>query len=114
MVSTHHAGQLPRRMRLRFVNPAASSTEENYLLLFFPGQQNEFIIFGPLANMCSRPFFQQGHVMLEPKASHPYWPDALDKTSDAASGLKSWAWALERMENSHNYWIATSRPDGRP
>ena len=52
--------------------------------------------------------------MLEPKASHAYWPDALDKASDATSGLKTWSWALERMENSHNYWIATSRPDGRP
>jgi hypothetical protein len=52
--------------------------------------------------------------MLAPKASHPYWPDALDKASSATSGLKPWSWALERLENSHNYWIATSRPDGRP
>jgi len=52
--------------------------------------------------------------MLEPKASHPYWPDALQKPSHATSGLKPWSWALERLEKSHNYWIATSRPDGRP
>ena len=52
--------------------------------------------------------------MLEPKASHPYWPDALAKASDTTSNLKPWTWALERLENSHNYWIATSRPDGRP
>jgi hypothetical protein len=52
--------------------------------------------------------------MLEPKASHPYWPDALDKPSHTASGLKPWSWALERLKKSHNYWIATSRPDGRP
>src|ERR1700730_13498187 len=51
--------------------------------------------------------------MLEPTASHPYWPDALSKPSDSAS-LKPWSWALERLENSHNYWIATSRPDGSP
>jgi hypothetical protein len=38
-------------MRLRFINPAASSTEENYLLPFLIGQQNEFIILGPLAKM---------------------------------------------------------------
>jgi general stress protein 26 len=55
-----------------------------------------------------------GHAMLEPKASHPYWPDALAKASDTTSSLKPWTWALERLENSHNYWIATSRPDGRP
>jgi Pyridoxamine 5'-phosphate oxidase len=52
--------------------------------------------------------------MIQPKASHPYWPDALEKTSDAASTLKPWSWALERLENSHNYWIATSHSDGRP
>ncbi len=52
--------------------------------------------------------------MLEPKVSHPYWPDALEKPSGANSGLKPWSWALERLEQSHNYWIATSRPDGRP
>jgi hypothetical protein len=51
--------------------------------------------------------------MLEPKSTHPHWPDALGKSSDTAS-LKPWSWALERLQNSHNYWIATSRLDGRP
>jgi hypothetical protein len=51
--------------------------------------------------------------MPEPKASHPYWPDALEKRTTSDS-LKPWSWALERLENSHNYWIATSRPDGQP
>ena len=52
--------------------------------------------------------------MIEPKASRPYWPDALANPKDATTGLKPWSWALERLEKSHNYWIATSRPDGRP
>jgi len=52
--------------------------------------------------------------MIEPKASRPYWPDALESPKDASAGLKPWSWALERLEKSHNYWIATSRPDGRP
>ena len=52
--------------------------------------------------------------MLEPKASHPFWPDALSKTSESTSTLKPWSWALERLENSHNYWISTTRPDQRP
>jgi hypothetical protein len=52
--------------------------------------------------------------MIEPKASRPHWPDALGNPSDATTGLKSWPWGLERLEKSHNYWIATSRPDGRP
>ena len=51
--------------------------------------------------------------MLEPKPSHPYWPDAVEKVSDS-SALKPWSWALERLEKSHNYWIATSRSDGQP
>jgi len=52
--------------------------------------------------------------MREPKASRPHWPDALQNPPDATSGLQPWAWALEHLKNSHNYWIATSRPDGRP
>ncbi|HYL85132.1 MAG TPA: pyridoxamine 5'-phosphate oxidase family protein [Candidatus Angelobacter sp.] len=52
--------------------------------------------------------------MIEPKVSRPYWPDALAKPPAQDTGLKAWSWALERLEKSHNYWIATSRPDGRP
>ena len=52
--------------------------------------------------------------MAEPKPSRPYWPDALENPKDATTGLKPWSWALERLEKSHNYWIATSRPDGGP
>jgi hypothetical protein len=52
--------------------------------------------------------------MLEPRASHPYWPDALEKAPEGSTGLKPWSWALERLEKSHNYWIATTRPGGRP
>jgi len=52
--------------------------------------------------------------MIEPKGSHPYWPDALEKSPNGTAGLKPWSWALERLEKSHNYWIATTRPGGRP
>ena len=52
--------------------------------------------------------------MIKPKASHLHWPDALQNSSGDATGLKPWSWALERLEKSHNYWIATTRPDGRP
>lgn len=52
--------------------------------------------------------------MKEPQASRPYWPDALAAPKDATSGLKPWTWALERLQQSHNYWLATSRPDARP
>jgi hypothetical protein len=51
--------------------------------------------------------------MTEPVASRPHWPD-VPMPKDPKSGLKPWTWALERLEKSHNYWIATSRRDGRP
>ena len=52
--------------------------------------------------------------MKEPNASRPHWPDMTAMPCDPSKGLKPWSWALERIEKSHNYWIATSRPDGRP
>ena len=52
--------------------------------------------------------------MHEPEVSRPYWPDALQKPPNDTTGLKPWSWALERLEKSHNYWIATSRPEARP
>jgi hypothetical protein len=30
------------------------------------------------------------------------------------SGLLPWSWAEERLAASHDYWVATSWPDGRP
>lgn len=29
------------------------------------------------------------------------------------TGLLPWSWARQRLEASHNYWLATTRPDGR-
>jgi hypothetical protein len=31
-----------------------------------------------------------------------------------SEGLLPWSHALERLERSRNYWICTTRPDGRP
>jgi hypothetical protein len=52
--------------------------------------------------------------MREPEASHPFWPDGIKNTLHDSTGLKTWSWALERLEKSHNYWIATTRPQGFP
>ena len=30
------------------------------------------------------------------------------------TGLLPWSWAVERLTRSHDYWLATTRPDGRP
>lgn len=47
-----------------------------------------------------------------PKASRPHMPGyglAMGK-----KGLLSWKWAEDRLKRSRQYWIATTRPDGRP
>ena len=33
---------------------------------------------------------------------------------EASEGLLDWAWAQERLAASRSYWLATTRPDGRP
>jgi hypothetical protein len=45
--------------------------------------------------------------MIEPKASHPYWPTRL-KSSPRTAALKSGPGLLSALK-SHNYWIATTR-----
>jgi hypothetical protein len=52
--------------------------------------------------------------MSDPKATRPYWPDTLQNSSEPPKDLKTWPWALKRLEKSHNYWISTARPDGLP
>lgn len=48
----------------------------------------------------------------EPAASRPHMPDyGISPTTD---GLLPWAWAVERLERAHNYWVATTGPDGAP
>ena len=50
--------------------------------------------------------------MTGPLASRPHMPGySLAAESD---GLLTWDWARERLARSHNYYLATSRPDGRP
>jgi pyridoxine/pyridoxamine 5'-phosphate oxidase len=33
---------------------------------------------------------------------------------EGSGGLMPWSWAEHRLERSHNYWLTTVRPDGRP
>lgn len=33
---------------------------------------------------------------------------------ETIEGVLPWSFALERLERAQNYWIATTRPDGRP
>lgn len=51
--------------------------------------------------------------MSEPRADRPQMPGyQLASVSDGE--LLPWSWVVERLERSRNYFISTTRPDGRP
>jgi len=50
---------------------------------------------------------------MEPRASRPYMPD-YGVVAGEGTGLLPWSWATERLVASHDYWLATVWPDGRP
>ena len=52
--------------------------------------------------------------MSGPKASRPDMPGYGLLPEQEGAGLLPWSWAVERLASSHNYWVATTRPDGRP
>ena len=47
-----------------------------------------------------------------PKAGRPYMPGY--GLPSGSKGLLSWKWAHQRLTRSHNYWVATTKPDGAP
>jgi nitroimidazol reductase NimA-like FMN-containing flavoprotein (pyridoxamine 5'-phosphate oxidase superfamily) len=48
----------------------------------------------------------------EPATGRPNMPGyGIRRDSE---GLLPWSWAEERLRDAHNYWVATTRPDGRP
>jgi Pyridoxamine 5'-phosphate oxidase len=48
----------------------------------------------------------------QPAASRPHFKDY--GISTEAKGMLPWSWADERLRAGRNYWIVTTRPDGRP
>jgi PPOX class probable F420-dependent enzyme len=48
----------------------------------------------------------------QPKATRPQMPGY--GVPKASKGLLPWKWAELRLKKSRQYWIATTRPDGRP
>lgn len=50
----------------------------------------------------------------QPLAGRPYMPGYGIKGPDEGSGLLPWSWARQQLADSHDYWLATVRPDGRP
>ena len=51
-------------------------------------------------------------TQLEPVASRPHMPGY--GLPVGGEGLRAWEWAERRLAASHNYWLATVRPDARP
>jgi len=47
-----------------------------------------------------------------PKSSRPHMPGY--GLPEDNKELLPWKWADQRLTKSHNYWISTVRPDGRP
>jgi PPOX class probable F420-dependent enzyme len=50
----------------------------------------------------------------EPISARPYMPGYGVAGAADARGLLPWAWAVEQLERSRNFWLATRWPDGRP
>jgi len=51
--------------------------------------------------------------VVEPAATRPEFPKGYG-IKKAGAGLLPWTYVDRRMAASRNYWIVTSRPDGRP
>jgi nitroimidazol reductase NimA-like FMN-containing flavoprotein (pyridoxamine 5'-phosphate oxidase superfamily) len=49
-----------------------------------------------------------------PLASRPDMPGYGIQDEHSGRGLLPWSWAEERLARARNYWVATTRPDGRP
>jgi len=50
-----------------------------------------------------------------PAASRPSLPSPYGLLGPTeGQGLLPWSWASERLTRSRGYWLATTRPDGRP
>ena len=50
----------------------------------------------------------------DPRATRPDIPGYGIMDAGSGKGLLPWSWATERLTSAHTYFIATTRPDGRP
>ncbi|HEX6311859.1 MAG TPA: pyridoxamine 5'-phosphate oxidase family protein [Acidimicrobiia bacterium] len=51
---------------------------------------------------------------MDPAAQRPHMPGYGVLGPTEGSGLLPWVWARDRIARSHDYWLATVWPDGRP
>ncbi len=56
----------------------------------------------------------QAETRLDPQPSRPHMPGYGVLGPSEGTGLLAWEWAHARIAGSHDYWLATVRPDGRP
>ncbi len=49
-----------------------------------------------------------------PRQSRPGMGEDYGIDQTKVDGMLSWDWLSERMATSHNYWLGTTYPDGRP
>jgi PPOX class probable F420-dependent enzyme len=51
----------------------------------------------------------------EPEATRPSMPPQYGiQAPTEGKGVLPWSWATERLAQTRGYWLATTRPDGRP
>lgn len=51
---------------------------------------------------------------VQPQAGRPFMPGYGILPADQGTGLLPWSWAERRLTDSHDYWVSSVRPDGRP
>ncbi|MPY98708.1 MAG: pyridoxamine 5'-phosphate oxidase [Actinophytocola sp.] len=51
---------------------------------------------------------------VEPTASRPHMPGYGIVGPAEGTGLLPWSWAVDRLERSHDFWLATVSPEHRP
>jgi general stress protein 26 len=49
-----------------------------------------------------------------PDTARPHMPGYGILPSEEGTGLLPWSWAEERLRRSHDFWLGTVWPDGRP
>jgi general stress protein 26 len=56
------------------------------------------------------------HPMPQPTNAKRFRPNMPDYgiTPEETDGMLTWEWIDTQMEKSRNYWVCTTRPDGRP
>jgi PPOX class probable F420-dependent enzyme len=50
----------------------------------------------------------------EPKAGRPNFGGGYGVDTGSTAGMMQWSEVRDRVAKAHNYWVATTRPDGRP